>query len=101
MLPPKVADHQVLYQAVLDHLDENGDVFSGFEIEDAAADGEKRIIKLFVDRVVEDTKGLPNPTCCKVCPAKVGMCPFCTIKGLKFHNRPSYIGAITHLYSRY
>lgn len=104
MLPPKVKNHQVLYQAILDHLEENGSAFSGFTVEDAYLKGEasmERIIKLFIDRIVEDTKGLPNPTCCSVCPAKVGMCPFCEVRGVKVNKRPCYIGAITHLYTRY
>ena len=100
VFPPKVQNHQVLYDAVFNHLETTSKAFSGFAVEDAHSNM-RRIVKLLIDRIVEDSKGLPNPTCCKVCPAKVGMCPFCTQRSVHTNGKACYIGAITRLYRRF
>ena len=101
MLPPKVKNYQVLNGAVLEHLADRG-VFSGIGVEDHLDPNDvvKRQVKIAINRIVEDSKGLPNPTCCKTCPAAVGTCPFCKIRGVTVFKRPCYIGAVTHLLSR-
>ena len=103
VLPPKVQNHQVLFGALLDHLNKNG-LFSGIQVEDSAGPEihvVTRTIKLFVNGIVEDTRGLPNPVCCKQSPAHVGTCPWCTLPGITIGGKPCYIGAVTHLYRRY
>ena len=101
MFPPKVKNYKVLYLALLEHL-EKSKLFSGFTVEDHAEEKiQERTINAGICRVVEDSRGLPNPTCCKSCPARVGTCPCCTIRGTKVFDRPCYIGAITYLYDRY
>ncbi len=102
MLPPKVKDHQVLLDALIGHLDSKG-VFTGLTVKDCADPNipVERVVKLEINRVIEDSKGMPNPLCCKVCPANTGVCPVCQVKGFKPHKRPCYIGAVTHLFERY
>jgi hypothetical protein len=102
LFPAKPKDHQVMYDAVLRHLDGRG-MFTGFDVEDAAVTDEckTRTLKLAIHNLLEDSKGVPHPICCKVCPASNGMCPLCKVKGMKVFNRPCYLGAATRLYERY
>jgi hypothetical protein len=101
LFPSKPKNHQVLYDAVLRHLSDRG-VFTGISVEDAALDGSpERTVKLFIHQILEDSKGVPHPICSKVCPAKCGMCPLCTVQGMMIKKRPCYIGAATRLYKRY
>ncbi len=102
MFPPKIKNHQVLLDALLGHL-QSRDLFSGITVHDCADPDNPvdRLVKLEIDRIVEDTKGLPNPTCCCVCPTHIGVCPICRVVGSKIHNRPCYVGAVTYLYERY
>jgi hypothetical protein len=103
MFPENPKNHQVMYDAVLHHLQQRC-VFSGVPIEDSFAKGaepKKRKVAVMVNSILEDTKGLPLPICSKQCPANCGMCPICTVPGLQVFNRPCYIGAVTRLYRRY
>ena len=102
LFPSKPKDHQVLYDAVLRHQADRG-MFTGFEVEDAAVEEEckTRTMKIAIHNLLEDSKGVPNPTCSKVCPATNGMCPCCRVKGMKVFKRPCYLGAATRLYGRY
>ena len=91
----------MLYDAVLRHQADRG-MFTGFDVEDAGVEDERktRTLKLAIHNLLEDSKGVPNPVCCKVCPATNGMCPLCRVKGMKVFKRPCYLGATTRLYGR-
>jgi hypothetical protein len=91
-----------MYDALLTFLRGRG-LFDGITVEDAAAEQnepKERSVKLFMNNILEDTKGLPHPVCNSFCPANIGMCPLCTTRGLQVFKRPCYLGAVTRLYRR-
>lgn len=97
VLPPKIQDYSVMYDAIFRHLQNQG-LFSGFPVEDAAGDVVlQRIVQVFVNNVIEDVDGIPHPTCCKKNGSENGSCPFCKTLCKKINGRPCYIGAAHHL----
>ena len=118
VMPPSVQNYNVVYGAILNHIRSTGDPVElptngyskkvyplcSFRAEDHAEDPPREVQKhIVLNTIVEDTRGLPNPTCAKQAPAVHGACCNCDICGYydKAKNTSSYIGAVRHLGSRY
>ena len=115
----QVLDYNVLYGAILDHVRSTGkeiEIPEGkysqpffpwfcFEAEDHSTSPPSMKDKyVMINTMVEDTRGLPNPTCSKQCPAINGGCCKCGQKGTYINSRKTsvYIGsAVQSLGSRY
>ena len=117
VLPPKVQNYNVLYGAVLKHIRSTGlpvDTFKqeycekvsplcSFRAEDHACTPPQLVTKhIVINSVLEDTRGLPNPTCSKQSPAVHGACCKCDVCGVYDKNRgtTTYIGAVRCLGNR-
>jgi hypothetical protein len=46
--------------------------------------------------LLEDTRGLPQPTGSKTAPAYVGACAFCEVRGIRHGKTSVYVSAIAH-----
>ena len=118
VLPPSVKNYNVLYGAILKHIRSSGlpmDEFKqeyceniyplcSFNAMDHSFNPAKRVVKhLAINNVLEDTRGVPNPTCSKQCPAVKGMCCKCDVCGVYDKNRKTttYIGSVRCLGNRY
>lgn len=109
-LPPGVANFKSIYRYLIgrikDTLDpELGDLDrqtfnpvmeGGMLVYDAHAESHVTIQIAFT-RFIEDTRGLHHVLCSKQCPALIGACPFCTLRGFTVHKKTVYPGAVTHL----
>jgi hypothetical protein len=62
----------------------------------------ERDVLLMISHIVEDTRGVPNPTCCKQAPSVVGVDPTCNQRGVtnKTLKTTVYPGAVRHLGQR-
>jgi hypothetical protein len=116
VLPPKVRDYKVLYGAMLQYQRTKG-LFPEIEgkadpctdsvpcspqveVNDHAEDvAVTRMVRGCINHILEDSRGLCKPICCKSAPAENGMCPFCKVVSVRCKNNKSaaYVCAITHL----
>ena len=109
-LPPGVANFKSIYRYLIGRLKDNLDpdlgdldrqtfnpvIEGGMQVYDAHAESTVTI-QVALTRFIEDTRGLHHVLCSKQCPAHVGACPFCTLRGFTAHKKTVYPGAITHL----
>ena len=67
----------------------------GFVVYDAHL-GLARRMWLAITWLLEDTRGLPQPTGSKQAPAYVGACAFCEVRGIRHGKTSVYLSAIAH-----
>ena len=67
----------------------------GFIVFDAHL-GVSRRMWLGLTWLLEDTRGLPQPTGSKQAPAYIGACAFCEVRGIRHGKTSVYMSAIAH-----
>ena len=67
----------------------------GFVVFDAHL-GVSRRMWLGLTWLLEDTRGLPQPTGSKQAPAYIGACAFCEVRGIRHGKTSVYMSAIAH-----
>ena len=80
---------------VLTHLKPYLEGGEGFLVYDGHLKKARRMW-LSIAWLLEDTRGLPNPTGSKTAPAYVGGCAFCEVHGYRNGGTSVYVSAITH-----
>jgi hypothetical protein len=80
---------------VLDRLKPFMEGGPGFIVFDAHL-GIARRMWLGLTWLLEDTRGLPQPTGSKTAPAYVGACAFCEVRGIRHGKTSVYMSAIAH-----
>ena len=116
VMPPKVRNYNAMYGAILSHIRSTGtsmDDFKqdyaekvyplcSFDAEDHALDPPRSVTKyLCLNNLLEDTRGVGNPTCSFQAPAVDGMCVHCNVKGVHRDKKTTYIGPVRFLGTRY
>ena len=100
-MPPHVLNFPVLYKAILDRC------CGEYEVVDRSDPSAPVTVtkNVEINRIIEDTRGIPHPLCSKQSPAHVGMCPWCSVEAIPCYpsqgsngkTRVGYANAVTHL----
>lgn len=95
VMPPKIRNYKVMFQFLLRQLQPalRG---PGILVRDSSIDKDI-MLKIEIVAIVEDSRGLKNPLCCKQSPAIVGGCPYCAVVGLRGCGTTAYVSAISSL----
>ena len=91
----QITSYSNLVKYVLTQLQPFMEGGPGFVVFDANL-GVARRMWLGLTWLLEDTRGLPQPTGSKQAPAYVGGCAFCEVRGIRHGKTSVYVSAIAH-----
>jgi hypothetical protein len=97
VMPNQLKDYSALLEYMLSQWTHMFEGNEGIDVWDAHTQ-ENITVWIRLVFMVEDSKGLPHPLCCKGVGSIIGGCPYCTIEGVAGSSGSRcYPCAITHL----